>query len=80
MRFCGDLRVDEPKKANDIEELLREMRLLDEQRPGNRPFEPPPGYAWGHANLPEIWKGNRGGMRVIRGETRRVSEKNGGGK
>ena len=45
------------KKKKEIEELLREIRLSNEELTDKRPFEPPPGYAWGHANLPEIWKG-----------------------
>lgn len=48
---------DDKKKQEEIEELLREIQLSNEHLTENRSFEPPPGYAWGHANLPEIWKG-----------------------
>ena len=49
---------DQKKELEKIEELLREIQLSNEHLADNRPFEPPPGYAWGHANLPELWKGN----------------------
>ncbi len=49
---------DKKKKVEEIEDLLREIQLSNEHLTDNRPYEPPPGYAWGHANLPEIWKGN----------------------
>ena len=74
------MRGEDHSGPETVEDLLHEMRISEKQRAGSRFFEPPPGYAWGHANLPEIWKGNWGGIRVIRGESRRLSEKSSGEK
>lgn len=61
------------KKKREIEELLREIQLSNEHLTDKRPFEPPPGYAWGHANLPEIWKGKTSDsqIHVIKGHLKK---------
>lgn len=50
---------NQKKQLDKIEELLREIQLSNEHLAGNRPFEPPPGYAWGTQTCLRYGKVNR---------------------